>query len=289
MFDGEINDVRFTGDAMAMSTGAASRVADPPSGPPQEFYFRVALGVTKRPCTAASKMMIFAPGYDFDRWTRYEARPHTVMWWVSRAPASGGRLIPHPRTDSSAGTPRFRTMSLSKAPQFCGCPWFVRWWAPIHFLSSHRIAGAYYHSHRGRFAGHLLVKGNHTPHSLAGLDGRRCSRQARQTAPPVQQGLPFGCGSVVDARARILEAATTSGELLCHDDPSAPTFVTLPTDPKLGTGGSYDRPSRAVCRAHRFAPGETWTSFSFSRALFAKKVAPFLRNRRGVPTHRTMP
>ena len=78
-FEAEINDVRFIGDALAMSTGKRTQVGKPPTGPSVDFYFRVALGVTTQPCKPASKIIVFAPGVEDDTWDRYRARRESVM------------------------------------------------------------------------------------------------------------------------------------------------------------------------------------------------------------------
>ena len=181
---------------------------------------------------------------------------------MSYAPEGGGRFISHPRNDHSSGAYKWPERGAYRAVRATCC-------TALHATNILALvcAGAYYHAHRARFGGHLLVKGNHTPRSLGGFAPRDCFLKTMS-----------GCGSVADARARLLAHANASGLLICHDDPAAPTYATLPKDPALGTGGSYDRPSQAVCRAHQFASREVWTSFAFSRVVFSGDIEPFMQH-----------
>ena len=130
--------------------------------------------------------------------------------------------------------------------------------------------------HGRRFAGFLLVRGEHTVQSL----------MFQHTTEENVASLMFGaarssaclgkaCTALADVRQALIEAA--GDRILCHDDPTAPSFVDLARS-RRRTGasslssnasvdeirGRFDRPGSIICQPFDFHRGEPLTVFSFS-------------------------
>ena len=145
----------------------------------------------------------------------------------------------------------------------------IAFW-PVQPQRAGRFIGesARIHAHRARYAGYLLVRGDHSLRSLTGLPDA-C------TQPGAAR--PAACGSLAAARERVIEAA---GErLLCQDDPKAASYTEMAADARgVGTGGPgvrYDRQGRIVCSDFPFESGETLTVFSFSTPVWAAELQTF--------------
>ena len=122
------------------------------------------------------------------------------------------------------------------------------------------------HVHRARYAGHLLLRGEHT---LAGLVGGRSG----QSLSAFLASLP-ATNRTATVRQLVLNRARADGTLLCSDDPSAPTFVSRPEGGD-GMGGVFDRRGRLECEPFSFGAGELVTVLLFSRPLWATELHVF--------------
>ena len=123
------------------------------------------------------------------------------------------------------------------------------------------------HVHRARYAGHLLLRGEHT---LAGLVGGESGQQSLSSLlasrPPTNR--------TATVRQIVLNRARADGSLLCSDNPSAPTFVRRPED-ENGMGGIFDRQGRLECEPFAFRAGEVVTVLLFSRPIWATHLRVF--------------
>lgn len=145
-------------------------------------------------------------------------------------------------------------------------------WPVTLMRSGQVVPPAWFHSHRARHAGYILVRGNHTLGSL--LFGANASARDYES---LLSSLPRdGTPRSAALRTKVLEAAQRSREtLLCHDDDSSsPSHVTI-EERGDGQGGTFDRQGHTTCRPFAFRAGETVTAFSFSRPVWAADLKIF--------------
>jgi hypothetical protein len=142
------------------------------------------------------------------------------------------------------------------------------------------------HSHRARYGGIALVRGAHTLTSLTGIDENALKALVERAAQDlraaggarVTDSSPRAARRAVLARAlaevrkRVLESA--GEKLVCHDDDTAPNFVTLADTPE-GHGGIFDRSGKIECKGFEFDALEKFTMFSFSKPNWDYDMAPF--------------
>jgi len=114
------------------------------------------------------------------------------------------------------------------------------------------------HTHRARYGGYVLVKGNHTLQSLTGLP-RECHRTGT-------------CNSLAAVRRLVLEKA--GNQTLCRDRPEISNYESF-KETGDGYGGNFDRPGSMKCAPFSFTKGDVVTVFSFSKPVWAAHVNPF--------------
>lgn len=141
------------------------------------------------------------------------------------------------------------------------------------FLWTHRLPYGgtvapplYSHVHRARYAGHLLLRGEHTLDGLVGGANGQTLASLRASLPPSNR--------TAIVRQMAIDRARADGSLLCSDDPNEKTFVSRPEGGD-GTGGFFDRRGRLECAPFAFAAGEVVTVLLFSRPLWATHLRVF--------------
>ncbi|KAL1510680.1 hypothetical protein AB1Y20_006976 [Prymnesium parvum] len=210
----QINDVRFTQD-MAMSFDRRGGAAPPPpphAAAPPLAWF-VRLAFELAPPSSRCRAAT------------------KLIWWYPVTPA--------------AAADRLSRYDVPRRPA-------LFWWVMRAPRGGRLLPPAWVHSHRARYGGLLLVRGKHSPRSLAAFP-----RAANLTA----------------ARSALLAAA--AGRLVCADDEErAPSFARLPPAAD-GTGGWYDRQGRVVCRQLDIERGEEYTLFSFNEPRWSTDVDPY--------------
>jgi len=228
---GQINDVRFTRDS-AMSTGV-------PGQPPL-------LEHAKR----ASHALPFYVRLVFRVAPKAQpCRPVTkFIWWYPFTTEATKDLL----TRYNVGTRDA-----------------VWWWAFEVPRRLRILPPAWLHSHRARYGGLLLLRGNHSPHGLLSLHR------------PLPSTKSVGCtpSSVVSAagaRACLYGAALSRNELVCADDEAhQPSSVQLPASADGATGGLYDRQGAVRCEPLQLGRAERLSLFAFSTVRWNGQVDPF--------------
>lgn len=109
---------------------------------------------------------------------------------------------------------------------------------------------AWTHNHHARYAGYILLRGNHSLNSLVSL-GCISGHDGCETVEGMQEHL-------------LLHVNTKAGAVvLCVDKMQKPDFVEMhQTEP--GMSGMYDRPAHVECRDWSFYRGQVVTVVSFS-------------------------
>lgn len=118
---------------------------------------------------------------------------------------------------------------------------------------------AWMHSHRARHAGYVLLRGEHTLHSLVSAEcilGRN------------------GCNTVAGIRKALLE---TDEEILCADNYLVDTDSIYIPDKHMGDGmtGNYDRQGNVKCKSFNFDRGDMMTVLSFAIPRWADEMGVF--------------
>ena len=135
------------------------------------------------------------------------------------------------------------------------------------------------HIHRARYAGYVLLRGQHTLAALTGLPAS-CgyTGEAGGGVPPAAVSgaatPPAECTSIERVREVVLAKARLGGHLLCHDDPSVPYYERY-DHRGHGHDGTFDRQGRLLCSDFAFHQNEPLTVFSFSRPNWATDLAVF--------------
>ena len=162
----------------------------------------------------------------------------------------------NPRTKYAKGDQYERYAVGSKAA--------IMWWTVTMARGGSILPPmAWIHSHRPRYRGLVLISGNHTLNTLAGL-GVRCGTAG------------YGgkaCRDLDAARASLVERA--GQQVICADDPSVPSYRELPASADGAYGGYYDRAGAFSCKPWHFRAGDVFTVFSLSSAVWNPHIHPF--------------
>ena len=233
VIDAQLNDVRFsTGTAMARDHAGAEDPSTADLGaaaPPYSWYLRIAFEVERQ---TTSAVRTCAPVHKL------------VMLYPVDAHALNDRLG------------RFDAGSRETV-----------------FVWTHRLPyggtvalPVHNHVHRARYAGHMMLRGEHT---LAGLVGGATGQSLGSliaSLPPTNR--------TATLRRIVRDRARADGSLLCSDNPSEPTFVSRPEGGD-GMGGFFDRRGRLECEPFAFGAGDLVTVILFSRPIWASHLTVF--------------
>jgi len=146
----------------------------------------------------------------------------------------------------------------------------VWWWTTrTPELCGGTITDAWVHSHRARYGGVLLVKGNHSPASLSmGMPA------AWDACEPSETGTGRLCGALAQLKQRLVRDAAAARLLLCRDDDTADSVLQLQPQ-RGGLGGYHDRQGRLVCDSTARLDARQYTVLAFSDVLYGAQVDPF--------------
>ena len=148
------------------------------------------------------------------------------------------------------------------------------WWWALRVPRRLRILPpAWLHAHRARYAGLLLVRGNHTPRTLGACASKEMPPQASIKRGQSSTDLSAG---LLQARHCLLHAAIRSDGLVCADEESTkPSYARIPQSADGAIGGLYDRQGSLHCEPRVLEEGEILTVFSLSAARWRAEIDPF--------------
>ena len=252
--DAQLNDVRFSsGTAMAGDSGeimSASRLAAlRATAPPFSWYLRIAFELDDDLEAAANTRSSRTPAA--------HAAPKPPCTPVHKL-ILGFPMDAHAISDPLARFDAGRQETLFS-------------WTLTLPYAGRLVPPAWFHLHRARQGGYLLLKGEHILTTLLGMQTTH-----RAAVGALRASLPHG-NRTATLRQRILERTARDGSLLCHDDAATPSSIAF-RERGDGNGGIFDRQGAIVCSPFRFDAGDVVTVVYLSRPVWAAELSPFAQH-----------
>lgn len=144
------------------------------------------------------------------------------------------------------------------------------WWTVTLPRTGRMVAPAWLHSHRARYGGLLLVRGERNPRQF-GLDPANCTAAVPAVGSGHSFSVPGWCDDLAALRSAIKRSA--GADLICHDNEYAPTYAAF-----ASMGGKvryFDRPGELLCDTHEFSSGDRVTIFTFTHSLWNAEIRDF--------------